>query len=50
MDLQDVQELSNFFEYRVCAYRVGVTGGRLLRRRLLKRISHGPFRQSNPLV
>jgi len=26
MDLQDVQELSNFFERRVFAYQVGVTG------------------------
>jgi ribonucleoside-diphosphate reductase beta chain len=26
MELQDVQELSNFFERRVSAYRVGVTG------------------------
>ena len=26
MDLQDVQELSNFFERRVSAYQVGVTG------------------------
>jgi hypothetical protein len=26
MDLQDVQELSNFFEHRVSAYQVGVTG------------------------
>jgi ribonucleoside-diphosphate reductase beta chain len=26
MDLQDVQELSNFFERRVSAYRLGVTG------------------------
>ncbi|WP_305789854.1 ribonucleotide-diphosphate reductase subunit beta [Symbioplanes lichenis] len=27
MELQDVQELSNFFERRVSAYQVGVTGG-----------------------
>ena len=27
MDLQDVQELSNFFERRVSAYQVGITGG-----------------------
>ena len=27
MDLQDVQELSSFFERRVSAYQVGVTGG-----------------------
>jgi ribonucleoside-diphosphate reductase beta chain len=26
MDLQDVLELSNFFERRVSAYQVGVTG------------------------
>jgi ribonucleoside-diphosphate reductase beta chain len=26
MNLQDVQELSNFFECRVSAYQVGVTG------------------------
>jgi ribonucleoside-diphosphate reductase beta chain len=26
MDLQDVQELSNFFERRVSAYQVGVSG------------------------
>ena len=26
MDLQDVQELANFFERRVSAYQVGVTG------------------------
>ncbi|MEZ5973546.1 MAG: hypothetical protein R3E96_01520 [Planctomycetota bacterium] len=26
MDLQDVQELSNFFERRVSAYQVSVTG------------------------
>jgi ribonucleoside-diphosphate reductase beta chain len=26
MGLQDVQELSNFFECRVSAYQVGVTG------------------------
>ena len=26
MDLQDVQELTNFFERRVSAYQVGVTG------------------------
>ena len=26
MELQDVQELSNFFERRVSAYQVGVTG------------------------
>jgi ribonucleoside-diphosphate reductase beta chain len=26
MDLQDIQELSNFFERRVPAYQVGVTG------------------------
>ena len=26
MDLQDVQELSNFFERRVSAYQVGITG------------------------
>jgi len=26
MDLQDVQELSNFFERRVSAYQIGVTG------------------------
>jgi ribonucleoside-diphosphate reductase beta chain len=26
MNLQDVQELSNFFERRVSAYQVGVTG------------------------
>jgi ribonucleoside-diphosphate reductase beta chain len=26
MDLQDVQELSNFFERRVSAHQVGVTG------------------------
>ena len=26
MELQDVQELSNFFERTVSAYRVGVTG------------------------
>ena len=26
MDLQGVQELSNFFERRVSAYQVGVTG------------------------
>jgi ribonucleoside-diphosphate reductase beta chain len=26
MDLQDAQELSNFFERRVSAYQVGVTG------------------------
>ena len=26
MDLQDVQELSNFFERRVSAYQVGVRG------------------------
>jgi ribonucleoside-diphosphate reductase beta chain len=26
MDVQDVQELSNFFERRVSAYQVGVTG------------------------
>jgi hypothetical protein len=26
MELQDVQELSNFFERRVSAYHVGVTG------------------------
>lgn len=25
-DLQDVQELSGFFERRVCAYQAGVTG------------------------
>jgi ribonucleoside-diphosphate reductase beta chain len=26
MELQDVQELSNFFERRVSAYQIGVTG------------------------
>ncbi len=26
MELQDVQELSNFFERKVSAYQVGVTG------------------------
>jgi ribonucleoside-diphosphate reductase beta chain len=26
MELQDVQELSNFFERRVSAYQVGVSG------------------------
>lgn len=26
MELQDVQQLSNFFERRVSAYQVGVTG------------------------
>jgi ribonucleoside-diphosphate reductase beta chain len=26
MDLQDVQELANFFERRVSAYQIGVTG------------------------
>ena len=26
MDLRDVQELANFFERRVSAYQVGVTG------------------------
>jgi ribonucleoside-diphosphate reductase beta chain len=26
-ELQDVQELSNFFERRVSAYQVGVSGG-----------------------
>jgi ribonucleoside-diphosphate reductase beta chain len=26
MELRDVQELSNFFERRVSAYQVGVTG------------------------
>jgi ribonucleoside-diphosphate reductase beta chain len=26
MELQDMQELSNFFERRVSAYQVGVTG------------------------
>jgi len=26
MDLQDVQELANFFERRVSAYQTGVTG------------------------
>jgi len=26
LELQDVQELSNFFERRVSAYQVGVTG------------------------
>jgi ribonucleoside-diphosphate reductase beta chain len=26
MDLQDVQELANFFERRVSAYQVGVSG------------------------
>jgi ribonucleoside-diphosphate reductase beta chain len=26
MDLQDVQELANFFERRVSAYQMGVTG------------------------
>jgi ribonucleoside-diphosphate reductase beta chain len=26
MELQDVQELSNFFERRVSSYQVGVTG------------------------
>jgi ribonucleoside-diphosphate reductase beta chain len=26
MELQDVQELANFFERRVAAYQVGVTG------------------------
>jgi ribonucleoside-diphosphate reductase beta chain len=26
LDLQDVQELSNFFERRVSAYQMGVTG------------------------
>jgi len=26
MDLQDVQEVANFFERRVSAYQVGVTG------------------------
>jgi len=26
MELQDVQELSNFFERRVSAYQLGVTG------------------------
>ena len=26
MELQDVQELSNFFERRVSAYQMGVTG------------------------
>jgi ribonucleoside-diphosphate reductase beta chain len=26
MDLQDVQELANFFERRVSAYQVGVCG------------------------
>ena len=35
MELQDVQELSNFFERKVSAYQVGVTGAGRLRRRLL---------------
>jgi ribonucleoside-diphosphate reductase beta chain len=26
MDLQDVQEMANFFERRVSAYQIGVTG------------------------
>jgi ribonucleoside-diphosphate reductase beta chain len=26
MELQDVQELANFFERRVSAYQIGVTG------------------------
>jgi ribonucleoside-diphosphate reductase beta chain len=26
MDLQDVQELTNFFERRVSAYQVGISG------------------------
>jgi ribonucleoside-diphosphate reductase beta chain len=26
MELQDVQELANFFERRVSAYQVGITG------------------------
>ena len=35
MDLQDVQELTNFFERRVSAYQVGVQGEVALRRRVL---------------
>ena len=43
MELQDVQELSNFFERRVSAYQVGVSGDGRLRRRLLTRWSgRGP--------
>ena len=30
MDLQDVQEVTNFFERRVSAYQVGVTGDVIL--------------------
>ena len=35
MELQDVQELSNFFERKVSAYQVGVTGLGRVRRGLL---------------
>ena len=35
MDLQDVQELANFFERRVSAYQVGVDGRGRARRRVL---------------
>src|SRR6201995_4650242 len=35
MDLQDVQELANFFERRVSAYQIGVTGDGSFRHRLL---------------
>ena len=35
MELQDVQELTNFFERRVSAYQVGGRGHGRLRRRLL---------------
>ena len=51
MELQDVQELSNFFERRVSAYQVGVTGSVSLRRRLLirrPRASRGYCRPSLP--
>ena len=37
MELQDVQELSNFFERKVSAYQVGVSGAVGLRRGLLAR-------------
>ena len=42
MELQDVQELSNFFERRVSAYQVGVSGTVALRRRLLSRAPVAP--------
>ena len=40
MELQDVQELANFFERRVTAYQVASDRGRYFRRRVLRAFVH----------